>query len=145
MIYRSTYYGVYRSLDRGSSWSPIGAPKPAEQKRPARRRAGARRSSRSAPAPRTSAPAAAKGSEDVVKRAQEALNAAGYNVGTPDGHAGTRTVSALRGFQADRGIPISGTFDEATLAALGLTGGVQTTTPAGKLPVVVVALSDVIN
>jgi len=149
IIYLATNYGVYRSLDRGASWSPIGAPKTAEPKRPARGRSGrssARRSSRSAaPAPRTSSPAAAKGPEDVVKRAQEALNAAGYNVGTPDGHAGTRTVSAIRGFQADRGIPISGTLDEPTLVALGLAGGVQTTTPAGKLPVMAVALNDVVN
>jgi photosystem II stability/assembly factor-like uncharacterized protein len=63
----------------------------------------------------------------------------------PDGQAGTRTVSALRGFQAEKGIPISGKLDDATLAALGLAGGVQTSTPSGKLPASTIYLTDVVN
>lgn len=81
----------------------------------------------------------------MVRRAQEALNAAGYNVGAPDGHAGTRTVSAIRGYQADRGIPISGKLDDATLTALGLAGGVQTSTPSTQLPSPAVFLTDIVN
>ena len=136
IIYLGTNHGVYRSTDRGASWSPMGAPKAgaSEGKKPKTTRRG-----RAAAAP------AAKRPDDTVKRAQEALNAAGYDVGTPDGHAGTRTVSALRGFQAEKGIPISGKLDDATLTALGLAGGVQTSTAAGKLPASTVFLTDVVN
>jgi photosystem II stability/assembly factor-like uncharacterized protein len=144
VIYLGTNYGVYRSTDRGASWSPIGAPQPtAAEKKPARKRSASSRRN-GAPSSRSTA-ATAKRGDDTVRRAQEALNAVGYNVGTPDGAAGTRTVSAIRGFQADKGIPISGQLDDATLSALGLAGGVQTTTPAGKLPVPAIALTDVVN
>jgi photosystem II stability/assembly factor-like uncharacterized protein len=136
IIYLGTNHGVYRSTDRGASWSPMGAPKagPSEGKKPKATRRG-----------RASSRPAAKRPDDMVKRAQEALSAAGYDVGAPDGHAGTRTVSAIRGFQAEKGIPISGKLDDATLAALGLAGGVQTSTPAGKLPASTVFLTDVVN
>jgi photosystem II stability/assembly factor-like uncharacterized protein len=60
-----------------------------------------------------------------VKRAQEALNIAGFAIGKPDGIAGTRTVAALRKFQTAKGVPVSGKFDAATLVALGLAGGMQ--------------------
>ena len=138
IIYLGTNHGVYRSMDRGASWSPMGAPKaaPGGGKKPKTTRRG--RASAAAAAPAT-------GRSDQVKRAQEALNAAGYDVGTPDGAAGTRTVSAIRGFQAEKGIPISGKLDDATLTALGLGGGVQTSTPAGKLPASTIFLTDVVN
>lgn len=143
IIYLGTNYGLYRSTDRGASWAPIGAPKPgpaAGKKPKATRRGRATRSSSTA-----SSSTARKRPDDMIRRAQEALNAAGYNVGTPDGAAGTRTVSAIRGFQADRGIPISGTLDDATLTALGLGGGIQTTTVTGRLPVPTVVLNDMVN
>jgi photosystem II stability/assembly factor-like uncharacterized protein len=73
------------------------------------------------------------------------LNTAGYDVGTPDGKAGTKTIAQLRKFQKDKNIPVSGTFDDTTLTALGLGGGVQGTNEAGKLPVPVVALTDAVN
>jgi photosystem II stability/assembly factor-like uncharacterized protein len=140
LIYLGTNHGIYLSTDRGASWAPIGAPKaaPAGGKKP---KAATRRGRAAAAA----APAAARRPDDTVKRAQEALNAAGYDVGTPDGHAGTRTVSAIRGFQAEKGIPISGKLDDATLTALGLGGGVQTSTPSGKLPTSTIFLTDVVN
>jgi photosystem II stability/assembly factor-like uncharacterized protein len=137
IIYLGTNHGVYRSTDRGASWSPIGAPKAGPSsggKKPKATRRG-----------RPAASAAPRQKSDTVKRAQEALNAAGYDVGTPDGAAGTRTVSAIRGFQAEKGIPVSGKLDDATLTALGLGGGVQTSTPAGKLPASTVFLTDVVN
>jgi photosystem II stability/assembly factor-like uncharacterized protein len=149
IIYLGTNYGVYRSTDRGASWAPIGAPKvePGEGKPKTTRKSSASRRSSAASSRSTASTATAKARrpDDMVKRAQEALNAAGYDVGTPDGAAGTRTVSAIRGFQADKGIPISGTLDDATLTALGLGGGVQTSTAAGKLPVPPVFLSDMVN
>ena len=33
---------------------------------------------------------------DTIRRAQQALNAAGYNVGVPDGRAGPQTINALK-------------------------------------------------
>jgi len=139
IIYLGTNHGVYRSTDRGASWAPMGAPKagPSSGKKPKPTRKARASSSRAA------APSIER--SEQVKRAQEALNAAGYDVGTPDGAAGTRTVSAIRGFQAEKGIPVSGKLDDATLTALGLGGGVQTSTPAGKLPASTVFLTDVVN
>jgi photosystem II stability/assembly factor-like uncharacterized protein len=146
IIYLGTNYGVYRSTDRGASWAPIGAPKAepgaGKPKKTTRKSSASRRAASSRSSAST---ASARRPDDMVKRAQEALNAAGYDVGTPDGAAGTRTVSAIRGFQADRGIPISGALDDATLTALGLGGGVQTSTAMGKLPVPTVFLSDMVN
>jgi photosystem II stability/assembly factor-like uncharacterized protein len=133
IIYLGTNHGVYRSMDRGASWSPIGAPKagPSDGKKSKTTRKGKATQ--------------AKRPDDTVKRAQEALNAAGYDVGVPDGAAGTRTVAALRRFQTDQGIPVSGKLDDATLSALGLGGGVQTSTPGGRMPTAPVFLTDVVN
>ncbi|MBV9926842.1 MAG: peptidoglycan-binding protein [Acidobacteria bacterium] len=133
VIYLGTNYGLYRSADRGASWSPLGAPKPKAPVRKARKAAPA---SRTAPASTSAASrngssvaaptvAARPKTNDVVKRAQEALNLAGYDVGTPDGVAGTKTVAALRRYQTDKSIPVTGQFDAATLSALGLAGGMQ--------------------
>jgi photosystem II stability/assembly factor-like uncharacterized protein len=140
IIYLGTNYGIYRSMDRGGSWSPIGAPKIGPQKKsaPARRRGGAARSS-------AAASAAATRSNDMTKRAQQALIAAGYDPGPADGAAGTKTVAAIRQFQTDKNIPVSGKLDDATLSAMGLSGGVQTSTPAGKMPTPVIALTDAVN
>jgi photosystem II stability/assembly factor-like uncharacterized protein len=137
-IYLGTNMGLYRSSDRGASWSPVGTPKAGPAEKPKKGRATSAASKRAAST-------AARRSDDTVKRAQEALNAAGYDVGTPDGAAGTRTVAAIRKFQTDKGISVSGKLDDATLSALGLGGGVQTSTASGRLPSPAVYLSDPIN
>jgi photosystem II stability/assembly factor-like uncharacterized protein len=151
VIYLGTNYGLYRSTDRGASWAPLGAPKP---KSPVRRKGKAASSSRasSSAASRDGASVAAPTvaprptPNDAVRRAQEALKVAGYDVGTPDGVAGTRTVTALRKFQTDKGIAVTGQLDTATLGALGLAGGMQS---AGAASVAVqtapVFLTDTIN
>ncbi|MBA3804224.1 MAG: peptidoglycan-binding protein, partial [Acidobacteria bacterium] len=113
------------------------APNPKCKRRRGRARAAAARGS--------AATATSRRGDDMVRRAQEALNAAGFTVGTPDGNAGTRTVSALRSFQAAKGIEVTGTLDDSTLTALGLAGGVQTSTAAGKMPQPPMFLSDAIN
>jgi photosystem II stability/assembly factor-like uncharacterized protein len=105
VIYLGTNLGVYRSLDRGASWAPVWtAPKAG---------AGKKRST----ARRTPASAAAS---ETVRRAQQALNAAGYNVGVPDGRAGTKTLAAVKRFQSARRLVATGKLDDATLAALGV-------------------------
>ncbi|HEV7475615.1 MAG TPA: peptidoglycan-binding protein [Pyrinomonadaceae bacterium] len=130
VIYLGTNLGVYRSPDRGASWAPVwSATKPTSPKSKAKKKPAA------ATAVATG-PAAPKPS-DTVRRAQQALNAAGYQVGVPDGRAGKQTLIALKKYQADRNLPASGKFDDVTLRALGITGGAD----AAEL----VVLSDAVN
>ncbi len=129
-IYLGTNLGVYRSLDRGASWAPVWTarlPTKATKGRAGKKRALATRT-----------PVAPKPS-DTVRRAQQALNTAGYNVGTPDGRSGLLTTKALRKFQVDNHLPVTGKFDPVTLAAL------HVATPAGGDEAVSVVLSDAVN
>ena len=120
IIYLGTNLGVYRSIDRGASWAPVWtATKPAATKK----KGGAKR-----------APAKAN---DTVRRAQQALNAAGYDVGLPDGHGGPKTVAGLKRFQSARQLPVTGKFDDVTLGALGIKGATD--------PNATVILSDAVN
>src|SRR5215204_2927964 len=82
LIYLGTSNGLYRSSDRGASWAPLGAPKPKAPvkkggkaaKTPAASASAASRDGASVAAPTV---AARPQANDVVKRAQEALNLAG--------------------------------------------------------------------
>ena len=154
IIYLGTNLGLYRSVDRGLSWSPIGAPdvksptaKPSKKRvATSRRRTPATSRANTAaarPAPPVAVPA--KRADDMVMRAQAALNAAGYNVGKPDGQAGTRTVAAVRQFQAAKELPQTGKFDDATLTALGLGGGKQSLGVEQGIQSAPVALTETIN
>ena len=127
-IYLGTNLGVYRSLDRGASWAPVwtAAPVTKTKVRPGKKRAPAAQ------------PAVAPKANDTVRRAQQALNAAGYNVGTPDGRAGTLTTKALRKFQSDNHLLVSGKFDGLTLAALHVTA-------SGGDEAASIVLSDAVN
>lgn len=122
LIYLGTNLGVYRSLDRGASWAPVWTKSTAPAKGRAKKKTAA-------PAPKAN---------DTIRRAQQALNAAGYNVGAPDGRAGKLTISALRKYQADRHLPVNGKFDDVTLKSLGLAGS------AGS-PAETAVLSDAVN
>lgn len=55
----------------------------------------------------------------ALKEAQEKLTRLGYDSGGADGQLGRKTVAALRAFQADRKLPVSGMLDAATQAELG--------------------------
>ncbi|GAA2944977.1 N-acetylmuramoyl-L-alanine amidase [Streptomyces enissocaesilis] len=53
-----------------------------------------------------------------VKAAQSLLNAQGHDAGTADGVYGSRTASAVRGFQTARGLPSDGVVGRRTWTAL---------------------------
>ncbi len=151
-IYLGTNLGVYRSVDRGSSWAPIVARKPAAT--PTKRRSPVRanvsravgqpsstsRRVNPAPTPPGQRITGPKQSDENVRRAQEALERAGYEIGTPDGYAGPRTVAAIKRFQTDRYLTVTGNLDETTLAALGVNSS-----GAGTAMAHVPSLSDPIN
>jgi len=50
---------------------------------------------------------------------QTRLNALGYEVGTPDGVVGRRTEAAIRAYQRDQGLEVTGQPSPALLARLG--------------------------
>lgn len=56
----------------------------------------------------------------VVRSAQQALNARGYNVGVVDGVSGPSTEAAVRDFQRAQGLAETGSLDQPTLSALGV-------------------------
>ncbi|MDQ5846898.1 MAG: YCF48-related protein [Acidobacteriota bacterium] len=124
-IYLGTNLGVYRSLDRGASWAPVWT---AAKSATGKKKRTARRAS------------AAAAASETVRRAQQALNAAGYDVGVPDGRAGTKTLAAVKRFQSARRLMATGKLDDATLAALGVArvGGAPD-------PSATVILSDAVN
>ena len=114
IIYLGTNLGVYRSLDRGTSWAPVWS---VEKKTPVKAKRGAK--------PAVAATAKRRASsqqtdEASVLQAQQALAAAGYHLGEPDGKPGPATTTALKKFQTDRHLPVTGKLDAITLAALGI-------------------------
>jgi photosystem II stability/assembly factor-like uncharacterized protein len=155
VIYLGTNLGVYRSADRGGSWAPIAARKP--EKAPARRRAAPRGKLRRTVAQgRSGAPARGAGVStgttrqqtpsnrppaEVVRLAQEALERAGYEIGVADGQLGPRTVAAIKRFQTDRYLPVSGQLDEATVTALGVVNKAGPGATVAHVP----TLSDPVN
>jgi peptidoglycan hydrolase-like protein with peptidoglycan-binding domain len=60
---------------------------------------------------------------ETILQAQQALNNSGYHLGEPDGKPGPSTTAALKKFQTDRHLPVTGKLDAITLAALGISGG----------------------
>ena len=71
--------------------------------------------------PRTAAPAPqAAAARDDLKRMQASLAALGYDPGPADGVAGERTKTAIRTFQQDFGLPVTGTIDDDLRLALNV-------------------------
>jgi len=78
------------------------------------------------------APASATVSgSDLTYQVQSELNAAGYNVGTPDGRNGPRTASAIRSYQANAGLVQDGQPSVPLLDNLRARRGVG---PVGAAP-----------
>ena len=117
IIYLGTNLGIYRSVDRGASWAPIWAGNSVPEKKT---RAGSKKKRATTTAKRQ---APAGKANDIVLRAQNALNVAGYNIGVPDGKSGTKTTLAIKRYQTDRSLPVTGKLDSITLAALGVSAG----------------------
>ncbi len=61
----------------------------------------------------------------VVRMVQEALNAAGFDCGTPDGQAGSKTRSALEAYQRDKGINVNGVITDELLEAMGIADKIE--------------------
>ena len=131
VIYLGTNLGVYRSMDRGTSWSPVWA----QEKKKA---TGKKTAKAKAPAPRRRTPVQ---TAEQIMLAQQALIAAGYHLGEPDGKPGQSTVAAVKKFQGDRHLPVTGKLDAITLAALGVgKSDGSTTADAGGM-----ILADAVN
>ena len=85
------------------------------------------------PAPRASN-TGANGTRDRIANLQQALRRLGYDPGLVDGIPGARTRAAIRAFQADTGLPVTGQVSErlesAVLAALVAAG--QTPAPTSE-------------
>ncbi|HEX6045958.1 MAG TPA: YCF48-related protein, partial [Pyrinomonadaceae bacterium] len=121
ILYLGTNLGIYRSTDRGTSWAPVWAPTtPDKKKAPVPKRTA--KISQPAPVPARRKTSTSK-PNDTVLQAQQALTGLGYNLGEPDGKAGASTTSAIKRFQTDRHLPVTGKLDAITLAALGVSGG----------------------
>lgn len=120
VLYLGTNLGVYRSTDRGTSWAPVWAPNtPEKKKTPAATKRGTKPTASVARRPATRT-AAAKIDQDAILQMQQTLNDAGYHLGEPDGKLGPSTTAALKKFQTDRHLPVTGKLDSITLAALGI-------------------------
>ena len=76
--------------------------------------------------------AASGQSRAQITQVQQALKAKGYDPGTTDGVMGTQTQEALRKFQKENGLKVTGTVDAQTAKALGVSAsGSATTSPSG--------------
>lgn len=69
----------------------------------------------------------------TVRLAQEALNAAGYNCGTPDGIAGANTEKAISDYQTANGLTVTGTVTDELLSSLGIVEKVQKAVEAEQM------------
>jgi len=116
LLYLGTNLGVYRSLDRGTSWSPVWAPSDAaaRKKTPVKPTVKRRTSTTTRRQPRPALPA------ELVTQIQQALINHGYRLGELDGKLGPATLAAVKKFQGDRHLPVTGKPDDITLAALGV-------------------------
>ena len=70
---------------------------------------------------------------DVVRAAQQSLNDEGYKSGTADGKMGPVTHGAIRKYQQDKGLKVTGTLDESTLTHLNVGGGKVMATAPGDI------------
>ncbi len=70
----------------------------------------------------------------AVEEAQQRLQILGYEPGSVDGSMGSRTTAALKKFQSDRGLPLTGMLDRKTVDALSVSSPAKPTPLALALP-----------
>ena len=140
LLYLGTNLGVYRSIDRGASWAPVWSPTTPAKKKPAAKK-GASRTAATART-RTATP---KTNDETILQLQQALLNAGYHLGEPDGKMGSATVSALKKFQTDRHLPVTGKLDSITLAALGIDAGTGSASTEGSNLILADAVSALVH
>ncbi len=136
LLYLGTNLGVYRSIDRGATWAPVWSPTNPDEKKKSTARKAAKRATTTAQSRR---PAAA--SNETILQAQQALLNNGYHPGEPDGKLGQATTTAVKKFQTDRHLPVTGKLDSITLGALGVGSGPGREEP-GKANLI---LADAVN
>jgi hypothetical protein len=56
----------------------------------------------------------------AIQQAQQQLRVLGYEPGVADGAMGSRTIAAVKTFQSDKGLSITGELDQKTSDALGV-------------------------
>lgn len=71
-----------------------------------------------APQPTTAPTTLSAATKKAVQRAQQRLQVLGYEPGSADGVMGSKTVIALKKFQSDHGLSVTGVLDQKTLDAL---------------------------
>jgi peptidoglycan hydrolase-like protein with peptidoglycan-binding domain len=84
------------------------------------KKAPIKKTSKRAVASKPKRPASSQPDDDLVIQAQQVLTTAGYHLGEPDGKSGPATTAALKKFQTDRHLPVTGKLDAITVAALGV-------------------------
>jgi peptidoglycan hydrolase-like protein with peptidoglycan-binding domain len=112
MLFTAIIIGGTVGLATGPSWSQDG-PRGSRQANPEQSSPGA---SENVPATRG---AAQELSTNDMKLVQQRLQERGYNPGTINGTADDTTRAAIRKFQQDHGVPVTGTIDERTANQLG--------------------------
>ena len=65
--------------------------------------------------------------DPLVEKAQKRLVELGYEVGTADGKLGPKTIEAIKKFQQDQGLAVTGKLDEETIKKLGVTPQAEVT------------------
>jgi peptidoglycan hydrolase-like protein with peptidoglycan-binding domain len=93
-------------------------------------RGSGRSGERSARGSAASGQAASGQSREQITEVQQALIIKGYDPGTTDGLMGTQTQEALRKFQKENGLKVTGTVDAQTAKALGVSASEKATSPA---------------
>lgn len=59
-------------------------------------------------------------SKSTIKEVQKKLNTLGYDCGTADGIAGSKTKKAIKKYQEDQGFKITGSVNKTLLTSLGI-------------------------
>jgi uncharacterized protein len=68
--------------------------------------------------PVTAAPPQPGGPGNLVRSVKTALTALGYDAGSKDNTLNSRTIAAIKAFQKDKGLPVTGEISEDLMAAL---------------------------